>query len=896
MDPNDAEFYFNQGNVHFEAGDYESALTDYTHSIGLDSNHASAYFKRGNAHYALEAYESAIADYRTAIGLNPDDAKAYFNRGVVHHSLKDYESALTDYTKVIDLDPDWALAYHNQGIAHYSLDAYESAVADFTKAIGFDPDYASAYNNRGNAHYALKDYESAVADYTTAIGLDPDYASTYYNRGNAHHALNDCESAIADYTTAIGLDPDYVSAYYNRGIAHYSLDAYESAVADHTMAIGLDPDYISAYYNRGIAHYSLDAYESAIADYTTAIGLDPDYVLAYHNRGSAHYALNDCESAIADYTTAIGLDPDYVSAYYNRGSAHYSLDAYESAIADYTTAIGLDPDYASAYNNRAKTYTKIADYASAQADYVRYVFLGKVGYDEYYPLLTFFRDFADAPFVVKRLLADNPVLGHLHSYQSFLERAADECTPVLDFLDSLEQHGWAGREPERFLHLSARCHYFMGDTAEAFGIIDNEIDGTYPHSLMSHYYYVLSAQFSALPERAVAPLRADAIEAAIALHDAAAPVSLVEMYYAGLVLHHFGDETEAGRADSCFNRAKGLLPAKYMRWLLAPPAQRETIRQDILTTEVMLPPNKSFGKGIQPQRVGLEFSDYGPALQHYCFYHEIAEAIQGIHAGDVPTQTVSFYDYWQFSPDKAAQETLQDFRKRRDARHVYHQIGERLAQIKQRIDVEKLDTGIRESIRTIEVQFETLKRDAETESGAELERKLASTIYDTALLETYNKLNISGFGFLEVHQKFTLYFFSMDKLSTRATISLIFYAIYTAQRYNKSLLPAILREGTTEGVVDEIKSNESLKEVGSLLVQQIGVAFATTWGSVAGVFFIGFMVKALLLVINETVLKPGKAVNAHDDYRQFLETLDAKIAVARQKQEEIPGLDVMLQY
>ncbi len=126
---------------HMDAGDYDSAIADYTEAIRLDPTRADAYFWRGEVYRGKDDFDSAIADYTQAIRLDPKDAVAYFERGIAYCVKGDYDSAIADYTEAIRLDPKDARAYYGRGLAYQVKGQRAAAERDFAKAkeLGYKP-------------------------------------------------------------------------------------------------------------------------------------------------------------------------------------------------------------------------------------------------------------------------------------------------------------------------------------------------------------------------------------------------------------------------------------------------------------------------------------------------------------------------------------------------------------------------------------------------------------------------------------------------------------------------------------------------------------------------------------------------------------------------------------
>ena len=236
VQPQDANAYFEQGNVYQSKGDYEHAIEAFNRAIELKPDYADAYYDRGVVYGKKSDYDRAIDDFNKAIDLNPDYADAYYNRGVLYYKQSDYDRAIEDFNKAIDLNPDYADAYYNRGVVYGEKSDYDRAIDDFNKAIDLNPDYANAYNNRGNAYSSKGDFDRAIRDFNKAIDLNPDYADVYYNRGNDYRNKGDYDRAIRDFNKAIALKPDFAIAYFNRGIVWLYLGKQKKARADLTAA------------------------------------------------------------------------------------------------------------------------------------------------------------------------------------------------------------------------------------------------------------------------------------------------------------------------------------------------------------------------------------------------------------------------------------------------------------------------------------------------------------------------------------------------------------------------------------------------------------------------------------------------------------------------------------
>ena len=346
---NEVERIVKRAKDHFDAGDYDSAIADYTKAIRLSPKYASAFERRGTVYQIKGDDESAIADFKKVIRLDPAHVGARQSLGFIYQARKDYDSAIAEFAYAIRLDPTNSLNHFERGQCYRETMDYDRAIADYTEAIRLYPKDADAFTSRGDAYREKGDYDRAIADYTEAIRLDPKNAYAYAVRGWVYARTKEFDSAIADNTEAIRLDPTNASNYFHRGLDYSSKGDIDRAIADLSNAIRLDRKDADAYDVRAGLYFEKYDYDRAIADYTEAIRLKPKNATSYHGRGTAYALKRDCDSAVADFTQVIRLDPKDASAYFRRGWAYELKGQKAIAKRDFEQATKLGYALASPY-------------------------------------------------------------------------------------------------------------------------------------------------------------------------------------------------------------------------------------------------------------------------------------------------------------------------------------------------------------------------------------------------------------------------------------------------------------------------------------------------------------------------------------------------------------------
>jgi len=145
-----AETYLKWGLVHSAAGEWESAISEFSKVIRIEPMNAVALYNRGNAFQAQDKYELAIADYDEAVRVNPRLSEAYNNRGVAKQSKGDTSGAIADYDQAIKIDPRNARAYANRGLTRLFIGQEMMAEGDFAHCRSIDPRFADSLQTRIN--------------------------------------------------------------------------------------------------------------------------------------------------------------------------------------------------------------------------------------------------------------------------------------------------------------------------------------------------------------------------------------------------------------------------------------------------------------------------------------------------------------------------------------------------------------------------------------------------------------------------------------------------------------------------------------------------------------------------------------------------------------------------
>jgi Flp pilus assembly protein TadD len=166
-----SEPYYLRGIAYGDAGDFVSAIRDYTTAVTVDSTYGPAYINRGVAFLERGEVDDAIDDFNRAITLKTNLPDSYTNRGNAYYKKKELDRAIADYSVAISLEPSLYQAYVNRGNIYKVQGQVERALGDYTKTLSMNPEFSKGYLIRGDLYLGNGSVELAIKDYQKACSL-----------------------------------------------------------------------------------------------------------------------------------------------------------------------------------------------------------------------------------------------------------------------------------------------------------------------------------------------------------------------------------------------------------------------------------------------------------------------------------------------------------------------------------------------------------------------------------------------------------------------------------------------------------------------------------------------------------------------------------------------------
>jgi len=297
IDPNQAIYYTNMGNVLNEQAQSDRAVTCYQKALQLNPNLVEAHYNLGNTLDRQGKLDEAIVCYQKTLQINPNYVEGHNNLGNILNKQGKLDQAIACYQKAIQLNPNYTNAYNNLGAALHKQDKLDQAIACYQKALQINPNNSNSHNNMGVSLYEQSKLDQAITCYQKALQFNPDNADAHNNLGILLNEQNKPDQAIACYQKVLQLKPDYADAYNNMGSSLSGQGESDQAVACFQKALQLNPNCAGAHKNLA----NCKKFHEGDKSFEILESLKGKYPYSLKEKMSIHFALGKMYADIADY-------------------------------------------------------------------------------------------------------------------------------------------------------------------------------------------------------------------------------------------------------------------------------------------------------------------------------------------------------------------------------------------------------------------------------------------------------------------------------------------------------------------------------------------------------------------------------------------------------------------
>lgn len=385
------DFYYLQGKVYYQKGDYEGALTLFEKAKNISPDYINNRYLLGLTYLAIGEHlnKDALVQFNHAIELtnlheaHPFRADLHMQRGILYNNNKEFKEAIADFNVSISLDAKNIVYLENRGLAYEANGDFSLALSDFTKVVRMDKDNFRIHFYKGKIHNRLTQYMAAVVSISEAIKYDQNATAEYHHeRGIAYFNMKKEAKAVTDFMKAVDLDASFYKSYAYLGKIYSGQKNLAKAVGFYTKAIEGSPENPTLRKERGDAYYGMKDYSAARADFKNAIvlKLSDGKEITLLRKGHCNRHLNEEKVAMNDFETVLAMNGNFKGeAYHGQGLLYYTRGKLEKAISSYNLAEPLvqeNFEKSILLFNRGAAYRKKGMQMEACRDYTASAALG----------------------------------------------------------------------------------------------------------------------------------------------------------------------------------------------------------------------------------------------------------------------------------------------------------------------------------------------------------------------------------------------------------------------------------------------------------------------------------------------------------------------------------------
>jgi len=174
QDPQQATALHYQGIVLYQQGQSQEGLAQIQLSCTLQPENAGWFNDLGNVLFALQQYESAAQAYVDALQINPNDHEVWNNLGAAQLQSNERDSAIEAFEQALFLAPDFAPALTHLGNIYEAAGDKLTSTAYQCRAFVLPPLEGKSKEMLGISFYFLGRLQEAAAVYHLWMAEEPD--------------------------------------------------------------------------------------------------------------------------------------------------------------------------------------------------------------------------------------------------------------------------------------------------------------------------------------------------------------------------------------------------------------------------------------------------------------------------------------------------------------------------------------------------------------------------------------------------------------------------------------------------------------------------------------------------------------------------------------------------
>jgi cellulose synthase operon protein C len=323
--PNNHQALFLRAGMSFEAGQFQSAVSDLRSILREQPNSPDALQMLSEVLLRQGHLDLATDTLNQLVELNPVDPSTRVRLAQLYHINNDNKRALEILDVINKANPTFAVGWETSARVNLDLNNLDAAEVAISQLDKLEKQHMTATFLRGEKLVALKKYEDAIPEFTTVISNDPDVPL-------AEHALT---SLVRTYTQLNRLD----------AAAHY----IQTLKADNPFILTV----------LGECYLQLKDPTKAALEFDKAVAAKAPRPEPYLDKARLSLALRQVDQAIQALKQGVEAAPYDTQIPMLLADIYGAQGRHQEAIALYEDVLNRNPGFDQAANNMAEL---IADY------------------------------------------------------------------------------------------------------------------------------------------------------------------------------------------------------------------------------------------------------------------------------------------------------------------------------------------------------------------------------------------------------------------------------------------------------------------------------------------------------------------------------------------------------
>ena len=256
-------------------------------------------------------------------------------------------------------------------VEHHRAGRLDKAEDLYRRALRRHPDHPDILHLLGALALDHGKPERAIQLIGKALQALPNFAAAHSNLGNALRAAGRPAEAAASYSRAIALRPDFAAAHSNLGRLLGEQGDHAGALEHCDQALRLDPALAEAQINRGHALRALGRIAEAERAFREALVVQPGSVGTLHALGVVLAEGDRLEEARSCQDKVLARRPDHPQALLALGSLLRRAGDLPAAVAACRRAVEVAPAFTEGWIGLGNALRSIGQFEEAVACYRR---------------------------------------------------------------------------------------------------------------------------------------------------------------------------------------------------------------------------------------------------------------------------------------------------------------------------------------------------------------------------------------------------------------------------------------------------------------------------------------------------------------------------------------------